>query len=74
MSDVNAEILETLKQMHATQQEQFEFIKQHYDRAEAIQDKAEQLQDRANKAAKLIFPAIAVCIMLLLGLTMYRFF
>lgn len=73
MSDLNREILNVLKQMHDTQLEQFEFIKKHYDRAEAIQDKAEKLQDRASTAAKFIFPAIVLCIVLLLGLTALRF-
>ena len=73
MSEVSKEILDVLKQMHATQQEQFEFIKKHYDRAEAIQDKAEKLQDRATGVAKIIFPAIGVCILILIAL-MFRMF
>ncbi len=52
----------------ALQKEQYEFVKKHYDRAEAIQDKAETLQDNANKIAKLVFPLIFICFVILIVL------
>jgi phospholipid N-methyltransferase len=74
------EVLQILEEMRDNQKtsleiqrEQFDFIKNHYDRAEAIQNKAEKIQDRASQVMKIILPVIVICILFLLGIALLTY-
>lgn len=72
--DILKEIRDLQENLLAHKREEFEFIKKHYDRAEAIQDKAEKMQDRMISTLKVIMPVVIICIILLVVMIGKNFF